>query len=332
LTSSRAEIDTRADTICAGKASHVIEYTDQVCDVSPFTSEYEPMRNIPLAKMATAYDHPYDHETYILVTAQSLYFGDKLENTLLCPNQMRSHGIEVDDVPRHLSIDGKSSHSIYIPAEDVHLPLLLHGCILYLPTRYPTDYELENCKWLILSSDAIWNPYSDDFAYEEGKFERLNPRMIGSVQSCYQFDEAILLKYQTIGAQTSIDCHSKITPEQLARQWCIGLQTAAKTLMSTTQKGVRNAIHPIHRHFRTRQTQLHYPQLSSKFYSDTMFAFTTSICHFTCGQIFINDLNFSRIIPMKWKANAGDALMYMIQDIGIPFEMHIGGAKDENLG
>jgi hypothetical protein len=218
LTSSRAEIDTRADTVCAGKALRVIEYTDQVCDVSPFTSEYEPMRNIPLAKMATAYDHPNDNETYILVTVQSLYFGDKLENTLLCPNQMRSHGIEVDDVPRHLSIDGKSSHSIYIPAEDVRLPLLLHGCISYLPTRYPTDYELENCKWLILTSDAVWDPYSDDFAYEEDKFERLNPRMIGSVQSCYQFDKAILLKYQTIGAQTLIDRCSRITPEQLARQ------------------------------------------------------------------------------------------------------------------
>ena len=169
-----------------------------------------------MAKTATTYDHPYDHETYILVTAQSLYFGDKLENTLLCPNQMQSHGIEVDDVPRHLSIDGKSSHAIYIPAEDVRLPLVLHSCILYLPTRYPTDYKLENCKWLILSSDALWDPYSDNFAYEEDKFKRLNPRMIGSVQSCYQFDEAILLKYRTVGAQTTIDCHSRITPEQLA--------------------------------------------------------------------------------------------------------------------
>ena len=94
----------------------------------------------------------------IPVTAQSLYFGDKLENTLLLPNQMGSHGIAVDNVPRHLSIDGKSSHSIYVPAEDVRLPLLLHGCISYLPTRYPTDYELENYKWLILSSDSMWDP------------------------------------------------------------------------------------------------------------------------------------------------------------------------------
>jgi hypothetical protein len=102
--------------------------------------------------------------------------------------------------------------------------------------------------------------------------------------------------------------------------------------MPTTQKGVRNAIHPIHRHFRTRQAQLQYPQLRSKFYSDTMFAFTTSICHFICGQIFINDLHFSKFISMKSKANAGEALMYMIQDIGFPFEMHVDGAKEENLG
>ena len=68
----------------------------------------------------------------------------------------------------------------------------------------------------ILSIDTAEDPYSDDFAYEEDKFERLNPRMIGSVQSCYQFDEAILLKYQTVGAQTSIDRRSRIIPEQLA--------------------------------------------------------------------------------------------------------------------
>ena len=35
---------------------------------------------------------------------------------------------------------------------------------------------------------------------------------------------------------------------------------------------------------------------------------------------------------MKSKADARDALMYVIQDISIPFEMHVDGAKEENLG
>ena len=39
--------------------------------------------------------------------------------------------------------------------------------------------------------------------------------------------------------------------------------------------------------------------------------------------------DLSRFIPMKSKADAGDALMYMIQDIGIPFEMHVDGAKED---
>ena len=34
---------------------------------------------------------------------------------------------------------------------------------------------------------------------------------------------------------------------------------------------------------------------------------------------------------MKSKANARDALMSMIQNISISFEMHIDGAKEENL-
>ena len=37
-----------------------------------------------------------------------------------------------NDAPRHLSIDVKSNHSIYIPTEAVGLPLLLHDCISYL--------------------------------------------------------------------------------------------------------------------------------------------------------------------------------------------------------
>jgi hypothetical protein len=39
--------------------------------------------------------------------------------------------------------------------------------------------------------------------------------------------------------------HLKVTPEELARKWSIGIQTAKDTLMVTTQKGIRTAIHPM---------------------------------------------------------------------------------------
>ena len=40
------------------------------------------------------------------------------------------------------------------------------------------------------------------------------------------------------------DRHSKVGPEELARKWNIGLQTAKDTLEATTQHGVRNSSAP----------------------------------------------------------------------------------------
>ncbi|MGH3055899.1 MAG: hypothetical protein ACRDL7_13075, partial [Gaiellaceae bacterium] len=107
---------------------------------------------------------------------------------------------------------------------------------------------------------------------------------------------------------------------------------AVRTLQVTTQKSIRNAVHPLHRRYRTKQQQLCYNQLSSRFYSDTMFSTQKSTTHHTCGQIFVNDLEFVRFIPMKSKADAGDALAEFIQDIGIPSQLHTDNAKEETLG
>jgi len=40
------------------------------------------MMKIPVAKLATACDHPITGETFILVFIQALYLGEKLEHTL----------------------------------------------------------------------------------------------------------------------------------------------------------------------------------------------------------------------------------------------------------
>jgi hypothetical protein len=41
--------------------------------------------------------------------------------------------------------------------------------------------------------------------------------------------------------------HSKVSPEEMARKWGIGIETAKETLRVTTQHVVRQAIHPLHR-------------------------------------------------------------------------------------
>jgi hypothetical protein len=55
--------------------------------------------------------------------------------------------------------------------------------------------------------------------------------------------------------------HSAATPEDLARLWNIGLQTAEDTVWVMTQKGIRTAIHPMTRRVRVDHLHLHRQQL-----------------------------------------------------------------------
>jgi hypothetical protein len=136
---AKTELDSHADTTVAGSTCKVLEYTNKLCDVSPFPEDYKPMKSIPAAKVATAYDHPLSGETVILVFREVLYLGDKLDHSLICPNQAQYDGVVVDDIPRHLSHDKASTHSLYFPEEDVRLPLKLRGIIsLMIMMRKPT--------------------------------------------------------------------------------------------------------------------------------------------------------------------------------------------------
>jgi hypothetical protein len=112
---------------------------------------------------------------------------------------------------------------------------------------------------------------------------------------------------------------------KLAQRWAISEATASKTLKVTTQKVVRNALYPIERRFRTRQAQLHYPQLSGRhgrFYTDTFFSSVKSIDVATCCQLFGNDIGFTQVYPMRVKSEAHLSLKSFIHNVGIPHILH----------
>ena len=159
------ELDSHADTCCAGSSFRLIEYTGQTCTVAPFTTTLSELKDIPIVKAATAYDDPITGETLVLVLAQALWFGDKLENSLICPNQLCNNGLKVEDTPRQYAPD--SSHSIYFPGEDIRLSLFTEGYLSYIKTHTPTDEELGDCTWLMLTEDAPWDPYSEHFVHDE---------------------------------------------------------------------------------------------------------------------------------------------------------------------
>jgi hypothetical protein len=96
---ARNELDTRADTICAGANFLCVRPTGMMCSVKGFHQSFAPIHEIPVATVATAWDDPESGQTFILIIHQALYFRRQLDHSLINPNQIRVTGIPVCDDP-----------------------------------------------------------------------------------------------------------------------------------------------------------------------------------------------------------------------------------------
>jgi hypothetical protein len=356
----RCEIDTRADTFCAGQTFIFHEPTGSVVDVGGFHPSLPIMRDIPIGLAATAYDLPTG-ETIILGVHQALYFGASLENSLCQPNQLREHGIIVDDCPKQYS-GGKSLHGLFFPEENVHIPLEMYGCLSYFPSRLPMQVELATCRWVHLSGEGEWEPYSDHFAAAESATKsHLTEHPLHPIPGHHSFDvtgndldgryisaafesgcidclignlpqEPTTVGNRFIGATSSRTHRSNVDAPELARRWGTSLSTAETTLKTTTQRGYRYLHGLLDRRFRTRQTQLRRTLLQTAVYSDTLFSDTKSIRGYNCAQLFVTAEGFADGNVMSTKADAYIQLNNFCREHGIPDPLVTDMAPEETEG
>jgi len=344
---ANCELDLHADTSVAGANFRILEYTNPTCSITPFANSYKKKENVPIVKAATAYDDENTGTTYILILGKALYFGANVDASLLCPNQMRANGIIVDNLPIHLSYDKTSTHSITFPEEGISIPLCLNGCFSSIPTRTPSQHEIDTCKWLVLTSDSAWDlsviPFADFEDAAKAFEDQARPRErtllalrsdpLSSISSLFH-DEYIIDTLQ-VSSMTSSKHLPSLPAAKLAQRWAISEATANKTLKVTTQKGVRNALYPIEQRFHTRQAQLRCPQLSGRhgrFYTDTFFSSVKSIDMATCCQLFGNDIGFTQVYPMRLKSEAHLSLKSFVHNVGIPHILHSDNAKELSQG
>ena len=92
-----------------------------------------------------------DGTAYLLVFHESLWMGDKLDHTLVNPNQLRAYGVSIQDNP----FDTKP---LSITTDDVSVNLYSEGMIISGDTRTPTESELGQLPRLILTSLHDWDP------------------------------------------------------------------------------------------------------------------------------------------------------------------------------
>jgi hypothetical protein len=96
------------------------------------------------------------HKPFTLVTTAAIAY--------CAPTNLRLNGLIVDDVPRHMSHNSETAtHSNFVPDEDIRIPLEMRGIVSLFHSLQPAVEELENCKWLMFTSEVEWDPHSEDF-------------------------------------------------------------------------------------------------------------------------------------------------------------------------
>jgi len=296
------EMDSHANTCCLGANFIPIYFTGKICDVAPFLSDLPNQEGIPICSGATAFENA-DGCTYILIINEALRFGYRMKNSLINPNQIRAFGVSLCDDPtdpnRHLGMT----------VQDQLIPFAMAGSTCHFTTRTLTNWEMENCTQVEITSDAEWNPNQVHLLQNPGDHE-------GS------FESSFIASYDTRHRRPDVE------PSYLAKQWGISLETATKTLRATTQAGIHHAIHPLSRRYRTDHMTLRHRRLHDTFYSDTLFSGIKSLHGNKCAQVTTNG-SLIHVFPMTSKSEAGDALSRFMQDIGIPDVVVVDGAGEQ---
>ena len=343
-TSPRSELDSHADTTCIGRHSVVLYETDHTVEVEGFLSSLGTVR-VPVVTAAIAYDDPHSYTTYILVIHQALFFKQMTTN-LICPNQLRHHGLVVNDTPlRFLSPECREpeAHRILIPEASLSIDLQLHGVISYFHTRKPTQAEINDCIHLEITSDGPWDPYDIRFNQDE---DTLRSRYtVGAIQTTNTFThpsivdtalrsissvmtEADVLRSinaafpttMTVAATKQRRRSPTITAEELASKWRIGIETARRTLEATTQLGVRDfTSYQGTRRLKHSHYQLKYRRLRDTVYTDTMYAAVPSWrTKNKFAQVYSTSFGWVWASPMQTKGDAHHTLSTFHRRFGIP--------------
>lgn len=327
-------MDTHADTLCAGKNCTLMYYTNRACDVMPYSESYDAKTDVPIVTACTAYQDPKTGQTYILVLNEALWFGDDdgMDHSLLNPNQLRNYQIDVYDNPWD-----KTNYLHIETYSELQIPLKTKGTVIYFTTWAPTHAEIEDNPHIHLSSNAEWNPLTFRFpgSTEDEEIDD-NDSTIMKISS-FVIDLRRTAQLETAIAKPDVpeqrtciasDRHSTIKADRLSEMWGISKKQAKTTLRVTTQRGIRSAVMPLSRQYKS---DLIYStlRLNGRWYTDTMMSNVKSIDGNTCAQIFANDSHFVKVYPMESKSMAGDALRQMCRDYGIMNHLTMDGSKEQ---
>ena len=164
----RTELDSHANMVVVGRHCTVFDTTGKTCTVNAFSKSAGHMEDVPIVDAVIAYDCPFQSKTFLLLMRNALYIPE-LEVNLLPPFIVREADIPIDECPKsqaaHPTVD---NHSMYLPSQDLRIPIQLRHTFSYFESRKPTNDELSQCDKIFITPDSTnWNPYSLHFSLNE---------------------------------------------------------------------------------------------------------------------------------------------------------------------
>lgn len=128
--------------------------------------------------------------------------------------------------------------------------------------------------------------------------------------------------------------HARMTrdtdAQHLSTIWRIDLETAKRTLETTSQHCARTPGDDLSRNYSTNDRMLRYKRIKEYFFMDTFYATSKagkSTRGHTCCQLFVTDKSFVYVVPMKREAEVLQAVKQFAKAIGAPEALIADAAK-----
>jgi len=280
--------------------------------------------------------------------------------------------VTVDETPKFLAHDpidhmhGLTIKDPHNPAQMVTLPLALRGVTSLINVRAPTldKWNSDAFMRLSLTSDSLtWDPNTTHYSDQEAAMTDYS----GNVVSCAaarrhvgilainslsslttdlidvtddeNVHQVLTLKVMILSVETSLNGHirsrniASIDLQTLVARWMISPDHAKRTVVMTTQRGVRTCLNPtLSRCFPTNDRMLRYKRLPHIMFTDTMFASTVFRQGNKMAQIYSTSFGWARAHSMKHKGKAHDTLSLMFHRDGVPLTMVTDGSKVQTQG
>ena len=271
--------------------------------------------------------HAPDSLFGILVPSEPLHIPFTLEGVIAGFDTRPPTQQELDDTDSHLELTSDvewipGTFALSLPEEEEtnsdnerRISSMRARHVKVLNSK-ATKYRIKSCLQTLSATQSLFEIQLANEVNATNSDDPILSRIAKLVSS--RVCESNLEEKGGISAIRTGDTTSAITPENLARKWMVGIETARKSLHVTTQRGVRSIPNPAMRRFKTQMAHLRYPRLKGMYYADIMEPKIKSIDSQKYAHVIGNGRGFTKVYPMERKNESIYALDDFVKKVGIP--------------